>query len=64
MAFSYCKSLEEIRFPESIKYIDSSALDICKNLKQIEVPLSLKEDFKIVKKIIDFGGVHPKVIYY
>ena len=63
-AFAHCESLEEIRFPESTKYIDSSALDICKNLKQIEVPLSLKEDFKIVKKIIDFGGAHPKVIYY
>ena len=62
--FAYCESLEEIRFPESIKYIDSSALEICKNLKQIYVPLSIKKDFKKVRKSINFGGAHPKVIYY
>ena len=63
-AFAYCESLEKIRFPESIKYIDSSALEICKNLKQIEVPVNIKIKFEKVKKSINFGGTHPKVIYY
>ena len=63
-AFAYCESLEKIRFPESIKYIDSSALEVCKNLKQIEVPLNIKNKFEKVKKSMNFGGTHPKVIYY
>ena len=63
-AFAHCDSLEKIRFPESIKYIDRSALEICKNLKQIYVPLSIKKDFEKVRKSINFGGTHPKVIYY
>lgn len=63
-AFAHCDSLEKIRFPESIKYIDSSALEICKNLKQIYVPLSIKKDFEKERKSINFGGKHPKVIYY
>ena len=64
MAFSYCESLEEIRFPESTKYIDSSSLFICKNLKRIEVPLSIKSDFRIVEKKLNFEKVYPEVIYY
>ena len=63
-AFAHCESLEKIRFPESTKYIDRSALEICKNLKQIYVPLSIKKDFEKVRKSINFGGTHPKVIYY
>ena len=63
-AFAYCKSLEKIRFPESMQYIDSLTITICKNLKQIEVPLSMKEDFAIIKKSLNSEKIYPKVIYY
>lgn len=63
-AFAYCDSLERIRFPKSIQHIDSYAINICKNLKQIEIPLSMKEDFAVIKKKINSEKVYPKVIYY
>ena len=63
-AFAYCDSLEKIRFPKSIQHIDSYAINICKNLKQIEIPLSMKEDFAVIKKKINSEKVYPKVIYY
>jgi len=40
-------------------YIGEKRIDVLRELN-----LSIKKDFEKVRKSINFGGTHPKVIYY
>lgn len=61
-AFEECDAFENIRFPESVEYVDTYALVYCVNLKRIELPKHLEERCRLEAAIP--GRKAPEIIFY